>query len=377
MSRAVGRRVIALVSDAFGGRGGIALYDRYFLRATCSHPDVKEVIALPRAIYYDLEALPPEMRYVTSAAGGIAQFTAQTVALLGRVSSADLIVCGLIHLLPFARMLGARFGCPVLPLVYGYEAWHPSPHWSANALCRSLKGFVAIRRLTAERLMDWSRMRHRHYYYLPNCIDETEYGIAPRRADLVERFRLAGRKVVMTTGRMDTMGYDQRKGFDEMIEALPLLAQQIPNVTYLIMGDGDDRPRLEQKAVDLGVRDRLTFTGYVPEGQKADYFRLADVFAMPGSNPVFDTYPFRFVYLEALACGVPVVAAQPDPSERDDPDAKALIVQVDPNDTEAIVRGVLSAMTVAERGINPVLPKFYYRAFERRTHAIISAMINR
>jgi len=351
------------------------MYTRNFLRAAASHPDITEIITLPRAIYYRVEGVPPNMRYITAAAGGIGNFTRETLKLMGNVSSADLIVCNFLHLLPFARALAARFGCRVLPIVYGYEAWHPTPHLSTNLCCRGIDSFASIRRLTAERLIAWSGMRNKDYYYLPNCIDETEYGAAPRDPTLIERFGLAGRKVVMTTGRIDTPAYDARKGFDEVIESLPLLVQQVPNITYLIMGDGDDRPRLEKKAKDLGVDNRLAFTGYVAESQKAIYYRLADVFAMPGSNPVFDTYPFRFVYLEALACGVPVVAAQPDISERNDPDALALIIQVDPNNTEAIACGILNALNKAGQGISPVLEKFFYRSFEQHTHKILSEMM--
>ena len=375
MSRAPGRRIISLASDAYGGRGGIALYTRNFLRAAASHPDVAEIVTLPRAIYYPVNGVPPNMRYMTAAAGGIGNFVRETLKLMGGRPRADLIICNFLHLLPFARVLAARFGCRVLPIVYGYEAWQPTPHLTTNLCCRGIDGFASIRRLTAERLINWSGMRNKNYHYLPNCIEETEYGIAPRNLALMNRFGLVGRKVVMTTGRIDTPAYDARKGFDEVIEALPLLAQKVSNITYLIMGDGDDRPRLEQKARELGVHDRLVFTGYVSESQKASYYRLADVFAMPGSNPVFDTYPFRFVYLEALACGVPVVAAQSDISERNDPDALALITQVDPNNTEAIACGILSALYKSERGINPVLEKFFYRSFERRTHDILTKMV--
>ena len=90
---------------------------------------------------------------------------------------------------------------------------------------------------------------------------------------------------------------------------LPALAADVPDVAYLIAGDGDDRARLEKKAAALGVADRVVFAGYVPEEEKADHYRLADAFVMPGRGE-----GFGIVYLEALACGVPVVASSLDAS---------------------------------------------------------------
>ncbi len=370
--------VIALVPDAFGGRGGIALYNRHFLRAVCSYPGVDTVTAVPRKVYYELEPMPPNLRYQAWSAGALPKFGLATLRLLARLARVDLIVCGHLHLLPFAKALQMRFGCPVLPIIYGFESWSPTPHWSVNRLCRDLDGFIAIRRLSANRLIAWSKMRQTHYHYLPNCIDETAFGVALKRRDLIERYGLEGCKVVMTAGRLDSAPSERGKGFDEVIGALPLLAEHIPNVTYVVMGDGNDRPRLEEKARALGVADRVIFTGYVSEAEKADHVRLADVFAMPGSGPLFDSYPFRLVFLEALACGVPVVGVRlQDNAEANDPDARDLVVQVDPHDSAAIVKGILSAFERSGKGINPALAKFYYTAFERRAHEILAATVGR
>jgi phosphatidylinositol alpha-1,6-mannosyltransferase len=366
--------VIALVPDAYGGRGGIAQYNRHLLRAICSYPSIGTVTAVPRTIRYDLEPTPQNLHIITWPAGSLARFALALIGLMTRTVPVDLVICGHLHLLPFAKMLQMRFGCRILTITYGFESWAPTPHASVNRLCRSLDGFVAIRRLSAERLIEWSGIPEGRYYYLPNCIDQTAYGIGPRRPDLVTRYGLRGRTVVMTTGRLDEDLNEQRKGFDEVIDALPLLSEHIPNITYVIMGDGSDRPRLEGKARRLGVADRVVFTGWVSEEEKADHIRLADVFAMPGSNPLFDSYPFRFAFLEALACGVPVVGVRlEDPSEASDPDARELIIQVDPNDSTAIVDGILAAIERSDTGVNPVLEKFYYGIFERRMHAILAS----
>src|SRR5439155_2564410 len=84
---------------------------------------------------------------------------------------------------------------------------------------------------------------------------------------------------------------------------------KIPNVVYVVCGEGPDRSRLERKAVGLGVRDRVVFTGFIPEALKADYYRLADAYVMPSRGE-----GFGIVFLEAMACGIPVMGSRLDGS---------------------------------------------------------------
>jgi len=123
---------------------------------------------------------------------------------------------------------------------------------------------------------------------------------------------LAGKTVVMTLGRLSASeSYKGRiyKGIDEVLEAIPELTEEIVDVVYLVVRDGSDRRRLEEKAKSLGLTKHVVFTGYVPESEKVDHYRLADVFVMPSRVEGFGS-----VFLEAMACGVPVVASKADAS---------------------------------------------------------------
>jgi phosphatidylinositol alpha-1,6-mannosyltransferase len=367
-------RSIALVSDAYGGRGGIALYNRNFLRALCSFPAMEEVVALPRTITYDLEKMPENMTYVLSAVGSKLRYLAEVLRLIMFGKRVDLIVCGHIHLLPFAYLLKFRHRCPVIPLTYGVEAWTPTSHVVSNFVCSRLDAFVSIRKLTAHRFRNWAKIADAKFYYLPNCIDELQYGVAPKNSSLVEKFGLKNAKVLMTAGRLDSS--QGRKGFDEILEILPELRKQVPEVVYLIVGDGDDKERLAAKADRLGVGDVVLFAGYVSVIEKADYYRLADVFAMPGSDPNFDRYPFRFVFLEALACGVPVVGCMlEDESELNDSNAKALIIQVDSNDRSSILEGIIEGFSHSDKKIPAEMENYFYQEFEKNLHGTIDDIL--
>lgn len=363
-------RAIVLVTDAYGGRGGIALYNQNLLQALCQYPQMEQVVVIPRIVVYELEKLPINLNFVKDAIGSKFKYLLACIRAALAKDRFDLIVCSHLHLLPFAFLIKWFNKCPVIPVIYGMEAWKPTPYWIANRLCRKLDTFITIREFTARRFIEWAGLERAKFHFLPNCIDESQYGVARKQKDLLDRYGIAGKTVIMTTGRLDEM----RKGFDEILEVLPDLRQRIPNLAYLIVGDGPDRERLTNKARELGVRDLVTFTGYVPNEKKADHYRLADVFAMPGSDKEFDSYPYRFVFLEALACGVPVVGCRlEDESEMNDRYVKKLIIQVNPNNKEEIMQAILDALPSSGR-IPPELSNFYYPSFSRKVHGIIDGL---
>lgn len=370
-----GARALVLVTDAYGGRGGIALYIRNLIKGVCEHPGIDRVVAIPRKIFYALEPMPSNLEYKVEASGGKLSYLWNCLKIVFSERSFDLILCTHLHLLPLAWAMGIWYRCPVIPVIYGRDAWKPTSHPFANYLCGKIDTFISIRHLTARKMMEWAGLLHDNYFYLPNCIDRNKYGVSEPRSDLIEKYGLQNKTVIMTSGRLDK-GDDLNKGFDEVIEALPELTKRIKNLIYLVMGDGEDRARLEMKATNLGVDDIVIFTGYISESEKADHYRLANVFAMPGSNPEFDRYPYRFVFLEALACGVPVVGASlQDESEINDPDAK-LIIQVDPTNSDEIVKGIMKALAQSKREISPIMENYYYEGFRNRLHFFINKIIS-
>ena len=85
-------------------------------------------------------------------------------------------------------------------------------------------------------------------------------------------FPRAGR-IILTVGRWDTA--ERYKGADTLIAALPRVLKAAPDASLVLVGDGDDRPRLEQLARDLGVLEHAHFLfGLSPEQLFACYARL-------------------------------------------------------------------------------------------------------
>ncbi len=93
------------------------------------------------------------------------------------------------------------------------------------------------------------------------------------------------------------------KGIDRLIRALPTICETIDDAQLLIVGDGPERGRLEQLATDIGIRDRVTFTGQ--RADVPDLMSIADVFVLPTLDDAQPT-----VVMEAMASRLPVIASR-------------------------------------------------------------------
>jgi phosphatidylinositol alpha-1,6-mannosyltransferase len=104
------------------------------------------------------------------------------------------------------------------------------------------------------------------------------------------------------------------KGFETVIRALPVALKRVPNLRYLIVGEGDDRPRLERLTGELQLQRYVTFAGSVSDEQLAKYYRSCDVFVLPSKatakNGSWEGEGFGRVYVEAALAGKPVVGSR-------------------------------------------------------------------
>jgi phosphatidyl-myo-inositol dimannoside synthase len=101
-----------------------------------------------------------------------------------------------------------------------------------------------------------------------------------------------------------------RKGQDTLIRAWPAVRRAVPDAMLLLVGGGPSRQRLHRLAASTGVADAVVFTGSVPWLDLPAHFRAGDVFAMPCRTRAggLDVEALGIVFLEAAACGLPVVA---------------------------------------------------------------------
>jgi phosphatidylinositol alpha-mannosyltransferase len=134
------------------------------------------------------------------------------------------------------------------------------------------------------------------YNIVPNGIDTSNF-----RPDLepMPGIRTEGQSTVLFVGRME-----QRKGFPVLLRAYALLRQQRSDVRLVAVGDGPMRWGYERQVEAEGIPD-VMFTGQVGSDVLPRYYASADVFG----SPAIGGESFGIVLLEAMACGVPVLAS--------------------------------------------------------------------
>lgn len=196
---------------------------------------------------------------------------------------------------------------------------------------------ISISSYTSDRLIYEQALNPEKIALLPVTFDASRWSIAPKPQYLLERYQFsADQPLILTVGRMSKV--EQHKGYDRLIRTLPTIIQTIPNIHYLIVGQGDDRPRIEQLIQSLNLEKYVTLTGFIPDQELVDYYNLCDIFAMPSNAE-----GFGIVYLEALACGKPTLGGNQDGAI----DALChgeIGVLVDPNNLEEIAQAIIKVL---------------------------------
>lgn len=351
--------IFFLLTDGFGGHGGIAKVNRDVCRALSSAPLQAEIQAYPLITPAEkIGSIPERVVYHTPASGSRIQYIWNVFrSALCPKSSFDVVLCGHINLLPVAALVAKWRQVPLWLMTHGVDAWTPHPSVFVRAALPYVDLFTAVSQYTKNQFLAWAPLQHEQGHVIPNSIDPDSYGVGPKSEQLLSRYNLHERTVLLTLSRLSAN--EQYKGHDQVLEVLPSLAKQIPDIAYLICGDGDDRTRLQKKSQELDIADRVVFAGYVPEEEKAAHYRLADAFVMPGRGE-----GFGIVYLEALASGVPVVASEADAS-REAVLGGQMGAVVDPDSPEDIKRGIQEALQ-EPRVIPKQLEYFSFERFQER-----------
>lgn len=118
--------------------------------------------------------------------------------------------------------------------------------------------------------------------------------------ELRQRYQLTGKLVVLSVARLVP-----RKNIGMLINAVVEAHKSVPNLQYVVVGDGVERVGLEERATQAGLP--VIFTGQVSAEERAAWYELCDVFALTPKSDAIDVEGFGTVFLEAQAAGKPVL----------------------------------------------------------------------
>ena len=357
-----GLRILALVTDAYDGGGGIAQFNRDLFGAMGRSDRIQEVVVLPRAAGVLTGPMPKKVRQLPPRAGK-GWYAAHALRVARALGPFEVVFCGHLFAAPLAAAVARLAGAQYWQQLHGIEAWS----CPGRLVQRAVEGatlVTAVSRHTRRLFLSWARNAPEKVKVLPNTVDE-RFCPGPKRAGLLSRYGLTGKTVLLTVSRLAAA--ERYKGHDRVIAALARLLPAHPDLVYVIAGDGDDRPYLEECAARAGVREQVRFVGHVPDDELPDLYRAADLFVMPSTGE-----GFGIVFLQALASGIPVIGGDGDGSRdplRDGVNGR-MVPAGKPASIAEVIEGTVS-MTCEER--HPGVA-FVRRNFDRLVDVFIAGL---
>ena len=284
------------MTEAFGALGGIQKFNRDWLCALASLDAIDKIDVLVRrqAICSEI----PDKVLQRRPALGKTGFAISALRQAMLLDSGDLIICGHIHLAPLAIAVAKMSGAKTWLHMHGVEAWSV-PGLVIQRSVKSMPLISIASRFTRGKFLNWSDVDPHFVKILPNVVDE-KFTPGPLPNQLKLKLGLTNEKILLTVSRL--AADEAYKGQDRIIKALPSIISQVPDVMYLIAGEGDDRSRLQSLAEALLVDAHVRFLGRVDGAELIALYRLADLFVMPSEGE-----GFGIVYLEAMASGCPAL----------------------------------------------------------------------
>ena len=195
-----------------------------------------------------------------------------------------------------------RFVAPRMKSIictHGIDVWEPLGGLRRHALNHA-NLVLAPSRDTADHVASRQGVKRERIRVLPWALDpQFEALISPGSHPALPMDFPAGR-VILTVGRW--LATERYKGMDTLITALPRLLTQRPEVQLVLAGAGDDRAWLEELAEQNGVNRHVHFLTGLSYSELAACYSACEIFALPSRGE-----GFGLVYLEAMACGKPVI----------------------------------------------------------------------
>ncbi len=201
--------------------------------------------------------------------------------------------------------------CKIWLIAHGIEVWRGLSSTQKKMVNKSDK-VICVSNFTKQQMIKLHEVDSNKCFVLNNVIDP--FMILPQKfekpANLMEKYNLqTDDPVIYTLTRLAST--EQYKGYERVIRAMVSLKDRFPKLKYILSGqyDKDEEYRINHLIDENGLAGSVILTGFIEEKNLSDHFLLADLFVLPSKKE-----GFGIVFIEAMACGLPVICGNADGS---------------------------------------------------------------
>lgn len=300
-------KILFYYLSAFKSTGGIEKFNRCFIKAL---NDLTQNELTPFIVSaYDQSS---DNRYtsISNFFGFSGKRFSSLIFIIRKALKSDLLILGHINLAIAGLIVKLiKPGCKVVIIAHGIEIWEKQSFIKKKCLQRA-DLILSVSNFTKNQLVLKNHIDPLRIRIFPNTIDPFfQVPVAFNKPEyLYQRYNIQpGQPIILTLSRL--VSSEQYKGYDKVIESLPLILKTHPNAIYILAGKYDvvEKTRIEEVLHLHNVTDRVIMPGFINDNEVPDHYKLADVFIMPSRKE-----GFGIVFLEALACGIPVIGGNQD-----------------------------------------------------------------
>jgi phosphatidyl-myo-inositol dimannoside synthase len=246
----------------------------------------------------------------------------------------DIVFCSHLYFSPMCLFAKKFFKTPYVLALYGIEAFEIKGFLRRRGVRGAEKIITITEYIKGFIVKQFPEFRDNIFIH-PVAVDESLFRVGKKKKELLEKFGIGDKKVILTLSRLLS---EKHKGQDRVLKALPRVLEKVPDAIYLIVGRGEDYRVNQFMEEHPEMKKHVIFAGPIADEEKNDYYNLADVFVLPSK---FEG--FAIVFIEALACGIPIIASDGYGCRESLLDGEIGIL-IDPDDVRAIADAIVAVL---------------------------------
>jgi glycosyltransferase involved in cell wall biosynthesis len=347
-------KVLILATDIFT-RSGIARYTSTLASSLGKMLGPENVDVLCFFDWGFAGQRPQEFGYVgavsgNSGAGGLSRLRFMGKAARTAIRGYDLVIANHVALAPVAAAMKLACGIPYWVSCHSIEIWWGTSRWRHAAL-KNADLILPVSQYTAEVVRKMDGIQSARVKVIYNAIPNSFAKLLMPQEAQTDSSATVNKQMPFVLSVCNLVRGNEFKGVDTVIRALPKILKALPDLRYVVVGEGEIRAKLESLSAELGVSRSVTFAGEIPDTELAHLYRTCEAFVLPSRGQerqgTIGGEGFGRVYAEAALAGKPVVGSRSGGA------AEAVIngqtgFVVDPDSVDEVEKALLAILQNSE-----------------------------